>query len=74
MCRGVGDEVIIHEPACTQAGHALVQSSLVRRFNLKHKQRPDPSKRKRHVQIASNENRGRKVKKTHKMEMEFFFF
>lgn len=28
MCRGVGDEVIIHEPACTQAGHALVQSSL----------------------------------------------
>lgn len=20
MCRGVGDEVIIHEPACTQAG------------------------------------------------------
>lgn len=28
MCRGVGGEVIIHEPAYTQAGHALVQSSL----------------------------------------------
>lgn len=43
----VGEKVIIREPTWTQVGHALVRSSLVfSRFNLKHKQRPTPSKKK----------------------------
>lgn len=42
----VGEKVIINEPTWTQVGHTLVKSSLVfSRFNLKHKQRPDPSKK-----------------------------
>lgn len=41
-----GWEVIVEEPTWTQVGYTLFQSSLVfSRFNLKHKQRPTPSKK-----------------------------
>lgn len=40
----VCEKVIINEPTWSQEGCTQVQSSLVfSRFNLKHKQRPDPS-------------------------------
>lgn len=60
------------------SGHTLVQSSLVCRFNLKHKQRPDPSKKnktknKQNKKEASNENTSREAPAQYKyIKMEFF--
>lgn len=71
----VGEKVIINEPTWTQVGQTLVQSSLVlSRFNLKHKQRPDPSKNKK--ACSSSKQWEQKQKSTckeqsHKVKMEF---
>lgn len=55
------EKVIINEPTWTQVGHALVQSSLIfSRFNLKHKQRPTPSKKGMFSDKASNDDKAEK--------------
>lgn len=60
----MGENVIINEPTWTQVGHTLVRSSLVfSRFNLKHKQRPTPSKKEKKCMFsdkASNEDKAEK--------------
>lgn len=58
----VGEKVIINEPTWTQVGHTLVQGLFIfSRFNLKHKQRPTPSKKKGMFLVkASNEGKAEK--------------
>lgn len=67
VCGEDKKKVIFEKPTSSQKGWTHVQSSLVfSRFNLKHKQRPDPSlKKKRREKKGefmkqSNENKSRK--------------